>query len=427
MIGKLIAAAIFTLLAASGVHGQGTISTPLTLKMAIATAIKKSPAALSAQDASRASSARLSEARSVGGFNLSVRSGYGYVSKETTFGGVPILERNTLTNSLVLEKLVYSGGRVRTSIDQANRSLDAAEQAVDAIRDALVLRVAEGYYMAKTARSGIDVTSESVDSLQASYDAAVKLKEAGVVTRADVLRADAELSSAQQKLLAAKNDYRTALAALRTTMGLDQTAEIDLTADEPDVNGLDAEKIQARERSDVASAKSALAAANAAVTVAKSGNRPQVFVEADALSIATGAQFPRRSNTVALGVSARVPIWDSGATKASVTEAGAMRDKAQQDLRAVTQSAQLELVSAKLDLENALERQKLSGTQVEAAQESFRVLQAGYREGIAPMTDVLAAQTAASGARFNRLATNYEVQMAQARLLAALGRTDLIQ
>ena len=60
------------------------------------------------------------------------------------------------------------------------------------------------------------------------------------------------------------------------------------------------------------------------------------------------------------------------------------------------------------------------------AEEIVRVLQAGYKEGITPLTDVLSAESALTIARVNRLTALYDVKIAQINLLRAYGQTDIL-
>jgi len=83
----------------------------------------------------------------------------------------------------------------------------------------------------------------------------------------------------------------------------------------------------------------------------------------------------------------------------------------------------MEVRQARLQLDSAQARVAATETQVQSAEESLRVLEVGYREGVNTLTDVLAAQTALEAARYARLAALYDVQIAKVRLLRALGAT----
>jgi outer membrane protein TolC len=316
---------------------------------------------------------------------------------------------------------------VKSDIAQARFGLEASVKGTLAARDAITMHTAESYFTARMARDRIDTANESVKALQASYDAAVKLKEAGIVTRADVLRSEVELEAAKERLLSAENGYQTALAALKTAMGLSQDTEVDLALNPSDLQTLDVDKVEPKERHDIEGMKSALAAAEAGVKGARSSSLPQVYLQADFLNIAKGAFFPRQDNTAGLGFAIRLPIWDSGASRSAVVKAYSERDQVSQELRSVVQQAELEVKSARLNIENSRARVKTTNLRVAAAEESLRVLQTGYNEGMTPLTDVLAAESALVNARFDQIAARYDVQIAQVKLLTAMGRADIIQ
>jgi outer membrane protein TolC len=399
----------------------------LDLKAAIALANQESPAVRSAQADVDASRARLSSAKSAGGLNLSGVAGYGYVSEATTFAGTPILEKNTISEALVLTKPIYTGGRLEALVSAAGHELAAAREAVGSSKDQVALRVSQAYYTARMARENIDAAKESVRALEASRSAAESLREAGIVTKADVLRADVELASARERHISSENNYKVAIAALKTAIGLDQGVGVEISVASPGELGFDPAIVEPREKHEVAAMRAAVAASGAAVDVAKSGKRLQVFAEVNFLNIAEGAEFPRQSNTLGAGVVLKLPIFDSDATKSAVEEAKATRARAEENLRGLVQSTEFETESARLALSSALARQQVTSAQVRSAEESLRVLQAGYKEGMTPITDVLVAESALVGARFQQSANSYDVDTARVRLLVALGRTDILE
>ena len=82
--------------------------------------------------------------------------------------------------------------------------------------------------------------------------------------------------------------------------------------------------------------------------------------------------------------------------------------------------------SAQLNLESAQARLDATATQVSSAEESLRALEAGYKEGITPLTDVLSGEAALTGARAGRLAAEYDVKIAEVNLLRAFGQTGAL-
>lgn len=398
----------------------------LNLKSASLMAIKTSPQLASANASADISKAEVGKAQSSMHPSVSAETGYSYLTKKTVFGGTPVLEQNTQINRVGLQHIVYSGGQLQAAVDRAKQGYVAASMSATAAKADILTYVAEAYFRARQAKENIDVANSSVQSLEASYDAAQKLNKAGVVTKSDVLRAQVALTSAKENQITACNNYNVALAALRSTIGLGQDCKIELASDASDTAPDFAEKAVMVQRPELASGIAAVKAAEADKKEAKAGRLPTVALTADFYNQPVGAQFPRLTNTLMAGVLVKMNIFDGGLTRSNIAEANASIKKANQDLEAQKRQIELEQQTAKLDLDSAKAKVETTSTQVQSADESLRVLQKGYKEGISPLTDVLTAETALTEAKTSRLAAVYDVKIAQVNLLRAYGQTDVL-
>lgn len=398
----------------------------LDLRSASQLAVKVSPQIGSAGASADMSGAEVNKAKSARYPSLGVESGYSYLSKETIFGTTPVWERNTVINRLAVQQTVFSGGLVQANLSSARQGYVAASQGLRATRADVLTNVGTAYFRARQAKETIEVAEASVRSLEASYDAAKKLHDSGLVTNSDVLRAQVALTSAREGLISAKNNHGVAIAALRSAVGLPQETQIELAADASDAAPDAAAKAAPVERPEVASGAASVLAAEAGKNAALAGRLPTVALTADYFNEPVGAQFPRLSNTVLAGVVVKFNVFDGGLTRASIDEADAAARKAREDLESRKRAIELEQQAAKLDLDSGNARVETTASQVQSAEESLRALQAGYKEGMTPLTDVLSAEAALTQARVNRLAALYDVKIAQVNLLRAYGQTDVL-
>ncbi len=398
----------------------------LNLESSIQLALETSPQIGSANASAAISKAKIGRARSALYPNLGIESGYSYITKPTFFGETPVLDTDTVTNRLVARQIVYSGGGTQANVSHARLGYLAARHGAQAARADVLTNVGTAYFRARQAKETIDVANASMQSLAASYDAAEKLHESGIVTKSDVLRAQVALTSAKADLIAATNNYNIAIAALRTAIGLPQSTDIDLAVDSTD-NAADAAlSAVPGERPEIAAASASVLAADAGKKAAKAGKLPAVSLVADYFNQPVGAQFPRLTNTVMAGVMVTFNIFDGGLTSAAISEADAAAKKSRQDLENEKRRVELEQQAANLDLDSANARVETTANQVQSAEESLRSLQVGYKEGITPLTDVLSAQTALTNVTVSRLAALYDVKIAQINLLRAYGLTDVL-
>jgi outer membrane protein TolC len=292
------------------------------------------------------------------------------------------------------------------------------------VRNEVVTNAAIAYLRALEARDAMEVAQSSVRALESSHDAAEKLFESGVVTRADVLRAEVALTTAKSQLIAAANGYGTALAALKTAIGLAQSESIELKAEAGASAFTGTESLPVKQRPEVHAAAFGVKAADAQLRAAKGARAPSVGLMMDFENIPVGAQFPRLTNTLMVGLQIKLNVFDGGRTRADIDEARASTTKAKADLDAVNQAAEFQLEAAKLSVTSAKARVETLGTQVRSAEESFRVVETGYREGINVINDVLSVESSLTGARVAKLAADYDLRVAQLNLLLAAGQTD---
>lgn len=419
---------LFVLVSVFTVLGMGAADAgqTLDLKSVCKTAIEKNPSLAGSTAQVQEANAELMKARSGLMPTLSVSSGYNYVSKQTVFGTTPILARDTLTNTVQLMQPIYTGGQVEAGVRAAKSGLAASKSARSAAESQVVTNAAAAYFRAQQAREAISVAESSVKSLEAGYDTARKLHDAGVVTNADVLRAEVALTSAKDQLIKAQNDYATALGALKLAVGLPQSEEIAISDDGSSAVLDGVEGLQPQRRPEVVAAGHAVQAAYAQLQAARASGRPTVGVVVDYFNEPKGSEFPRQSDTVGIGIMAHWDITDGGRTRAGVDAARASVDKAKSDLESVTQATDFQLESAKLALNSAKERMNALSTQVRSAEESFRVVQTGYKEGMNVLTDVLSVESTLTGARVSKLAAEYDLKIAELNLLLAMGQTEML-
>lgn len=404
--------------------GEAQTAKTLDLKAVSQLALQKNPALAGAGALVNQSQAIARKAKSALGPQLALRSNYGYLSKPTFFGSTPIVETNTVINTIELVQPVYTGGQVQNGAAAANYAALAAGGVRASVQSQVITGASTAYFRALQAKEAICIAEASVKSLESSRDASQKLYDAGSVTKSDVLRAEVALTSAREQLITAQNDYQVALAALKTAIGLSQNEAIDLCPDPQDSVLAGIEALGSQTRPEVKAADFGVKAADYQLKAAKGALMPSVGVVANYQNQPAGAQFPRLSNTTFVGVEVGFNIFDNGQRRADIDAAKASVDKARADYAGICQASDFQLQAARLAVDSAKARVETLSTQVKSAEESFRVVQAGYNEGINVITDVLSVESMLTQARQSRLAAEYDLKIAEVNLLLALGQTQ---
>lgn len=410
-------------LAYTGV-GVAQTAKVLDLKAVSQLALQKNPALAGAGALVNQSQATARKAKSALGPQLAVKSNYGYLSEPTFFGSTPIVETNTVINTIELVQPVYTGGQIQSGAAAANYAALAAGGMRASVQSQVLAGASSAYFRALQAREAISIAEASVKSLESSRDSSQKLFSAGSVTKSDVLRNEVALTSANEQLITAQNNYLVALAALKSAIGLPQHEAIELCPNPQDLAIAGIEALSSQTRPEVKAANFGVKAADYQLKAANGALMPSVGVVANYQNQPVGAQFPRLSNTTFVGVQVGFNIFDNGQRRADIDAAKAGVEKAMADYASICQASDFQLQAARLGVDSAKARVETLSTQVKSAEESFRVVQAGYNEGINVVTDVLAVESMLTQARQSRLAAEYDLKIAEVNLLLALGQTQ---
>lgn len=427
-MGRSLSFLTAVLILALFLHAQSwaddAVPAPLGLKQVCRLALQRNPSLESARASTSMSDAALNRARGALLPSVTLKSSYFYVSKATYFGTTPILQNDTLIHRAELLQPIFTGGQMQAAANAAKWSREASASQGNVTKDQVLIYVTTAYYGVRLAREMIIVAEQSIRHLEAGMSDAEKLYDKGVVIKADVLRAQVALASAKEQLIRAQNAHANAMAALKAGTGLAQNESLDIMPPGVDDCPIDVESVGDRKRPEIAAAEYAVKSAESQLRAAHGAALPSVYTMLDYENQPVGAQFPRLSNTYGAGVIAKFTLFDGGQTKAAVDEARAQVAKAKADLASVSHSVELQSESARLDLSSARSRLETLTTQMTSAEESFRVIETGYREGVNVLTDLLSAESMLTAVRTSRLQALYDLRIAEVNMLQAKGHLE---
>lgn len=123
-----------------------------------------------------------------------------------------------------------------------------------------------------------------------------------------------------------------------------------------------------------------------------------------------------------VGLSLNVPLFDGFFKSAKQQQSVIAGMKKQQELGLVRLSYQLQHETAVTTMRVNQNKLKSVQTTVATAQEVYRVTQSRYKEGIAPITELLNAETALRESQVNYITTLAQIKLAEIDLLHANGK-----
>jgi len=344
------------------------------------------------------------------------------VGADTVALGVP----ETTIAQLSLALPVDISRQIWTAVESADLARLAQEFGLAAVRQSVALQVQEAYLAVLRAQALESVAREALAAAQEHHQIAQLQQKAGVVAPFDVLRAEVQVASYRQDLLAKQNAVDLAIASLNRVMGTDVNRPLRLVepalAERAAVELAASQQEAQQRRPEVLQAQTVLQAARKGVKLASAGLQPSFALTAGYSYDANPSGFAGQSESWNVSAAVSLPLFDSGATHARVHQAQSditMASLAEQDKR---QQVVLEVRQAYLSLHEAQQRMSTTEKDVAQAREALRLAQVRYKAGVSVSVEVTDAEVAFAQSRSNQVHALYDYELAQARLDRAVGR-----
>jgi outer membrane protein TolC len=315
----------------------------------------------------------------------------------------------------------------RKNLKSAAESQKAAELTAEDARNLVVQAVSNAYLSIISDAARVDAIQAELNTAQALYDRASDQKAAGTVAGIDVLRANVQLKTEQQRLLAQKNQVEKDKLTLARTIGLpagQQFNVTDLLPFAPLQTTLDDILKQAYDhRADYRAAQANVHAAEYAVEAAQSEHYwPTVVVQGDYGVI--GNTFADSHGTYSVLAGVRVPIYAGGRARIDTDQAEAVlrtKKNALEDLRG---RIDYEVRNALLDLQSAADQVAVARTNVDLATETLNQARDRFNAGVTDNIEVVQAQQLLASANENYIGSLNAHNGAKIALATALGTAE---
>ena len=368
------------------------------------------------------SQAQIDEAEGAKKLNIKLRGGYLQMSETLDeediaagdFSNLFSLGQGAPIISIQANKILYSGGQLNSFVDQAEANKQISLNELEQEKQEIIYKVTQGYYQILQAEGLKKVSSQAVKQMQAHLETSEALLKEGMIAPLELNRIKAQLSNLEHNLIKAENGFELTMYNLNSIMGIVLNTELVLENNlsyEPCEIILEQALVQAIEnRPEIMNIDQQRRIMENMVDVAKSNKKPQVVLSAE--SGITGWQAT---------IVAEYSLLDGGVNKAKVDQAEINLAQVDQSEQQVKQLIEFEVRSAYLNMKEAEKLIKVAKEGIENSQESFRIAQVKYNEGIATNTEVIDAQSALIEAETNHLNALYDYNTARAALVKAMG------
>lgn len=420
----------------------------LSLDDALAIAFEHNPAIAASEYAEKA--AHRERQAAIGLFmpQVSIKGAYAHLNKDIKLDFNPLLtslspivgdglaalgldlsytlqRRNTafLGGDVVLP--LFAGGKIWTANKAAKISEERVKQQSRQVQSALIVEVVERYYAVELAKRGVVISEEAVAAVRQHLYDVTALEKEGMAVASERLYVEYRLAEAERDMQRVKLQLETAQRALQTSLGADKsilpsTPMFLLSKIEPLEYFHSMAKLHNPQLGEIDRVRE-LARMNLRL------HRAEHFPEIVAMG---GMAFCNHQLTpliprMAVGVGLNFKIFNglnkeykSAAARMELRRVEELERKAGQDVALLVEKLYNDVQSVLVTL-SAIERSE------RFAEEFLRAKRKAFREGMATATDVVDATLNLSRARFERVQSAYDFDIALARLLEASGVSEL--
>ena len=323
---------------------------------------------------------------------------------------------------------VYTGGRLRAALRDAQDSEQATKLQAERTRGVAAFRTRQAYLAAQAAAEGVAIAEDAVQAARGHAQTTARLVREGRIVVSDRLTAELNLAAAESAREQALNRQRRSLDELKLVMGMPLDAAIETqpwqpAAVSPDLAPLtESEQRALAQRTDLQASQSRASAGRARVDLARAAFKPQVSVVAASSWYDDGLSLDNRSTSI-MGV-VSMNLYNGGQVRHEVAAARSQATENDIQLRNQERVIRNEVRSAYSNLTEALARYRIAAQNADKARETVRLVRQRYGEGRTILIDVLMSERVLVETRNEQLASSYNIAVSQAALRLAEGTPD---
>ena len=357
-----------------------------------------------------------------------------YVTKE-----VALLPKSALTydihnvfaGALTLTQPVFFGGKIKAMNDITKYAEDLAKTLRNKAAEDVVYQVDAAYWQVVSLRAKQDLAESYVqllDTLNSNVNAMVRQ---GIATKADALSVAVKLNEANVDLTKVKNGLSLSRMLLAQLCGLPSSTQMTL-ADEGKqqldetampANSYNLDEVYAR-RQDVNALQLGVKIYEKKAKVAMSSMMPQLAV-IGAYSVTNPNSFNGFKNkfggAFSVGAVLKIPLWHWGGNYNKYRAARSEAVIKNIELADVRDKIELQVNQASFKAQEAVKTRMATQSNLDKANENLRIAKLGFKEGVMPVDNVMAAHTAWLKANSEAIDAQIDVQLCNVYLSKVLG------
>lgn len=335
---------------------------------------------------------------------------------------------HNFNTALVLRQSIWQGGRVFTALSIAKDYEKYSQAGADQVKAAIIYQAEVLFYQAILTRANLASLQQSLEAARLNLEVVEKQHSQGMVSDFELLRARVEEANLVPQVLQAESDVRLAGKQVKSFLGLELDAEIELVASDQDTALIDLLPLDSmlslalENRPEMSRARYFTEMSHKAIRVARADYYPSLAAEARFDWSAQSDNFTTTDNNSkswTAGLNLSFPLFNGGRTRAEVTQAKADYRKSQLQLRQVQDDIKLDVEAAYDRVIQAKKALDAQSNTIAQAEEGLRIANVRYESGVGTQLEVLSAQAALTQARELLARATFQFRQAKAGLKLA--------
>jgi len=322
---------------------------------------------------------------------------------------------------------LFTSGRLVSGYKQARYNLQSTEEALRQSKHVTVFNTKRAFYGYLLAEEFVKVAEEAVEVTEKHFKNVKSLYKVGIASKFDLLRSEVQVANLKPQLIRARNNLKIAELSLKTLLGLDLSKFVKIKGDlayeafEPDLEACLTRALL--NRPEISQLRYQKQMAGEALKLARAVNLPTLALAGTYNFWADKLNFRKDiwQSYYAVNLVLTVPLFNGFTTSARVAQSKAMIKEVELNQKGLRDMVKFEVRKAILRIKEAKESLLSQEKNVEQAQESLRIAELNFSEGLATTLDVSSVQAALSQAKTNYSQALYDYVISLAELDRAMG------
>lgn len=295
----------------------------------------------------------------------------------------------------------------------------------------LIENVSTAYYQVFTQKEKLKTVETAFESTQKVRNIIKSLYDNGLAKKVDLDRTNVNLTNQESNITQLKNAVTLSENALKFYIGMPIETPITLASADVQVEApLFENTVNTEKRTEIQLLEKRKTLLDYNLKATESAYYPSLALVGNYAWQGLGDKFPIGagksqgvywSDYASIGLQLNIPIFNGFQTKAKVDQAKIELETLEQDLKDTKLSMDLQYQNAKAQIENSLETIKSQEANVKLAETVLDNTKHNYQYGLAPLTDLLDAETTLVQAKNNYNNAVLDFKIAEIQLYKAKG------